>query len=108
MPETFGPNQSGDDGEQETITLSSISLSASELIKAWDTPPETKSDVSVLLSVDKFQNMKLPLTKGVLDAEIEIGHLSKLKLVKNNQIVESPRIPAAFSIKSTSSGSTGW
>ena len=103
LPETFGPNQSGDDGEQETITLSSISLSASELIKAWDTPPETKSDVSVLLSVDQFQNMKLPLTKSVLEAEIEIGHPSKLKLLQNNQIVESPRIPAAFSTTAYSS-----
>ena len=103
LPETFGPNQSRDDGEQETITLSSISLSASELIKAWDTPPEAKSDVSALLSVDQFQTMKLPLTKSVLEAEIEIGHPSKLKVLQNNQIVESPRIPAAFSTTAYSS-----
>ena len=106
LPETLGFKQNGEDGEQETITLSSLSFNASDLIKAWNTPPETKSEVPAFLSVNQFQDMKPPLTKGVLDAEIEIGHLSKLKLVKNNQIVESPRIPAAFSTTAYSSVST--
>lgn len=97
LPETLGPNQSGDDGEQETITLSSISFSASELIKAWDTPPETKSEVSALRSVNQFQNMKLPLTKVEVDAKIEIEPLSKPQLLQNNQIADSPQIPTAFS-----------
>ena len=103
LPETLGFKQNGEDEEQETITLSSLSFNASDLIKAWNTPPETKSEVPAFLSVNQFQDMKLPLTKGLLDAEIEIGHLSKLKLVKNNQIVESPRIPAAFSTTAYSS-----
>jgi protein TonB len=106
LPETLGFKQNGEDEEQETITLSSLSFNASDLIKAWNTPPETKSEVPAFLSVNQFQDMKLPLTKGVLDAEIEIGHLSKLKLVKINQIVESPRIPAAFSTTAYSSVST--
>ena len=97
LPETLGFKQNGEDGEKEIITLSPLSFSASDLIKSWETPPETISEVSALLDGNQFQNMKLPLTKGVLDAKIEIGHFSKIKLVKNNQIVESPRIPTAFS-----------
>ena len=97
FPEILGSNQKDEDGERETITLSSLSFNASDLIKAWNTPPEIKSEVPAFLSVNQFQDMKPPLTKGVLDAKIEIGHLSKLKLVKNNQMVESPRIPTAFS-----------
>ena len=106
LPETLGFKQNGEDGEKEIITLSSLSFNASDLIKAWNTPPEIKSEVPAFLSVNQFQDMKPPLTKGVLDAEIEIGHLSKLKLVKNNQIVESPRIPAVFSTTAYSSVST--
>ena len=97
LPETLGPNQSGDDGEQETITLSSISFSASELIKVWDTPPETKSEVSALRSVNQFQNIKLPFTKVEVDAKIEIKPLSKPQLLQINQIADSPQIPTAFS-----------
>ena len=95
--ETLGSNQKDEDGEREAITLSSLSFSASDLVKVWDTPPETKSEVSALRSVNQFQNMKLPLTTVEVDAEIEIGPLSKPQLLQNNQIADSPQIPSAFS-----------
>ena len=95
--EILGSNQKDEDGERETITLSSLSFSTSDLVKAWDTPPETKSEVSALRSVNQFQNMKLPLTTVEVDAEIEIGPLSKPQLLQNNQIADSPQIPSAFS-----------
>jgi TonB family protein len=97
FPEILGSNQKDEDGERETITLSSLSFSASDLVKVWDTPPETKSEVSELRSVNQFQNMKLPLTTVEVDAEIEIGPLSKPQLLQNNQIADSPQIPSAFS-----------
>jgi protein TonB len=95
--EILGSNQKDEDGERATITLSSLSFSASDLVKDWDTPPETKSEVSELRSVNQFQNMKLPLTTVEVDAEIEIGPLSKPQLLQNNQIADSPQIPSAFS-----------
>ena len=99
FPEILGSNQKDEDGERETITLSSPSFSASDLVKVWDNPPETKSEVSALRSVNQFQNMnmKLPLTTVEVDAEIEIGPLSKPQLLQNNQIADSPQIPSAFS-----------
>ena len=97
FPEILGSNQKDEDGERDAITLSSLSFSASDLVKTWDTPPETKSEVSALRSVNQFQNMKLPLTTVEADAEIEIGPLSKPQLLQNNQIAESPQIPTAFS-----------
>ena len=97
VPEIIGSKQKEEDGERETITLSSLSFSASDLIKAWDTPPETKSEVSELRSVNQFQNIKLPLTKLEVDPEIEIEPLSKPQLLQNNQIADSPQIPSAFS-----------
>ena len=97
FPEILGSNQKDEDGERETITLSSLSFSASDLVKVWDTPPETKSEVLALRSVNQFQNMKLPLTTVEVDAEIEIGPLSKPQLLQNNQIADSPQIPSAFS-----------
>ena len=97
FPEILGSNQKDEDGERETITLSSLSFSASDLVEVWDTPPETKSEVSALRSVNQFQNMKLPLTTVEVDAEIEIGPLSKPQLLQNNQIADSPQIPSAFS-----------
>ena len=97
FPEILGSNQKDEDGERETITLSSLSFSASDLVKVWDTPPETKSEVSALRNVNQFQNMKLPLTTVEVDAEIEIGPLSKPQLLQNNQIADSPQIPSAFS-----------
>ena len=95
--EILGSNQKDEDGERETITLSSLSFSTSDLVKAWDTPPETKSEVSALRSVNQFQNMKLPLTTVEVDAEIEIEPLSKPQLLQNNQIADSPQILSAFS-----------
>ena len=97
FPEILGSNQKDEDGERETITLSSLSFSASDLVKVWDTPPETKSEVSALWSVNQFQNMKLPFTTVEVDAEIEIGPLSKPQLLQNNQIADSPQIPSTFS-----------
>ena len=97
VPEIIGSKQKEEDGERETITLSSLSFSASDLIKAWDTPPETKSEVSVLRSVNQFQNIKLPLTKVEVDSEIEIEPLTKPQLIQNNQIADSPQIPTPFS-----------
>ena len=97
FPEILGSNQKDEDGERETITLSSLSFSASDLVEVWDTPPDTKSEVSALRSVNQFQNMKLPLTTVEVDAEIEIGPLSKPQLLQNNQIADSPQIPSAFS-----------
>jgi len=95
--EILGSNQKDEDGERETITLSSLSFSASDLVKVWDAPPEIKSEVSALRSVNQFQNMKLPLTTVEVDAEIEIGPLSKTQLLQNNQIADSPQISSAFS-----------
>ena len=103
FPEILGSNQKDEDGERETITLSSLSFSASDLVKAWDTPPETKSEVSALRSVNQFQNMKLPLTTVEVDAEIEIEPLSKPQLLQNNQIADSPQIPTPFSATAYSS-----
>ena len=103
FPEILGSKQKEEDGERETITLSSLSVSASDLVEDWDTPPETKSEVSVLRSVNQLQNMKLPLTKVEVDAEIEIEPLSKPQLFQNNQIAASPQIPTAFSAKVYSS-----
>ena len=97
VPEIIGSKQKEEDGEREAITLSSLSFSASDLIKAWDTPPETKSEVSVLRSVNQFQNIKLPLTKVEVDSEIEIEPLTKPQLIQNNQIADSPQIPTPFS-----------
>ena len=97
FPETLGSKQKEEDGERETITLNSLSVSASDLVEDWDTPPVTKSEVSALRSVNQFQNMKLPLTTVEVDAEIEIGPLSKPQLLQNNQIADSPQIPSAFS-----------
>ncbi len=97
FPEIFGSKQKEEDGERETITLSSLSVSASDLVEDWDTPPETKSEVSVLGSVNQLQNMKLPLTKVEVDAEIQIEPLNKPQLFQNNQIADSPQIPTAFS-----------
>ena len=103
VPEIIGFKQKEEDGERETITLSSLSFSASDLIKAWDTPPETKSEVSVLRSVNQFQNIKLPLTKVEVDSEIEIEPLTKPQLIQNNQIADSPQIPTPFSATAYSS-----
>ena len=103
VPEIIGSKQKEEDGELETITLSSLSFSASDLIKAWDTPPETKSEVSVLRSVNQFQNIKLPLTKVEVDSEIEIEPLTKPQLIQNNQIADSPQIPTPFSATAYSS-----
>ena len=103
VPEIIGSKQKEEDGERETITLSSLSFSASDLIKAWDTPPETKSEVSVLRSVNQFQNIKLPLTKVEVDSEIEIEPLTKPQLIQNNQIADSPQIPTPFSATAYSS-----
>ncbi len=97
FPEILGANQKDEDGERETITLSSLSFSASDLVKVWESPPEIKSEVSALRSVNQFQNMELPLTTLEIDAEIEIGPLSKPQLLQNNQIADSPQIPSAFS-----------
>ena len=97
VPEVIGSKQKEEDGERETITLSSLSLSASDSIKAWDTSPETKSEVSVLRSVNQFQNIKLPPTKLEVDSEIEIEPFSKPQLLQNNQIDDSPQIPTTFS-----------
>ena len=97
FPEILGSNQKDEDGERETITLSSLSFSASDLVKTWNTPPEIKSEVSTLRSVNQFQNMKLLLTTGEVDSEIEIEPLSKPQLLQNNQIADSPQIPSAFS-----------
>ena len=96
FPEILGSNQKDEDGERETITLSSLSFSASDLVKTWNTPPEIKSEVSTLRSVNQFQNMKLLLTTGEVDSEIEIEPLSKPQLLQNNQIADSPQIPSAF------------
>ena len=103
VPEIIGSKQKEEDGEREAITLSSLSFSASDLIKAWDTPPETKSEVSVLRSVNQFQNIKLPLTKVEVDSEIEIEPLTKPQLIQNNQIADSPQIPTPFSATAYSS-----
>jgi len=97
FPEILSSNQKEDESERETIILSSLSFSASDLVKTWDTPPEIKSEVSMLGSVNQFQNMKLPLNTGEIDAEIEIEPLSKPQLLQNNQIAESPQIPTALS-----------
>ena len=96
LPETLGSNQNGEDGEQETITLSSISFSASDLVKAWETSPEIKSVVPALLSTPQSLSVNLPFTKGVTDPETEIGSLSNLKLNQNDLSVSRPIIPAAF------------
>ena len=103
LPEILGSKQKEEDGERETITLSSLSFSASDLVKAWDTPPELKSEVSALRSVNQFQNMKLPLTKVEVDAKIEIEPLNKPQLLQKNQIADSPQIPTAFSARVYSS-----
>ena len=103
FPEILGSRQKEEDVERETITLSSLSFSASHLVKAWDTPPEIKSEVSAIQSVNQFQNMKLPLTKVEVDTEIEIEPLSKPQLFQNNQIADSPQIPIAFSATAYSS-----
>ena len=97
FPEILGSNQKEDQSERETIILSSLSFRDSDLVKTWDTPPEIKSEVSTLESVNQFQNMKLPLNTGEVDAEIEIEALSKPQLLQNNQIAESPQIPTALS-----------
>ena len=97
FPGLLGSKQKEEDGERETITLSSISFSTLDLVKAWDTPPETKSEVSALRSVNQFQNMELPLTKVEVDAKIEIKPLGKPQLLQNIQIADSPQIPTAFS-----------
>ena len=103
FPEILGSNQKDEDGERETITLSSLSFSASDLVKTWNTPPEIKSEVSTLRSVNQFQNMKLLLTTGEVDSEIEIEPLSKPQLLQNNQIADSPQIPTPFSATAYSS-----
>ena len=97
FPEILGSNQKDEDGERETITLSTLSFSASNSIKAWGIPPEIKSEVSALQGVNQFQNMKLPLTKVEVDAELEIEPLRKPQLPQNIQIADSPQIPTAFS-----------
>ena len=97
FPEILGSNQKEDESERETIILSSLSFRDSNLVKTWDTPPEIKSEVSTLESVNQFQNMKLPLNTGEVDAEIEIEPLSKPQLLQKNQIAESPQIPTALS-----------
>ncbi len=103
FPEILGSKQKEEDGERETITLSSLSFSASDLVKAWDSAPETKSEVSVLRSVNQFQNMKLPLTKVEVDAKIEIEPVSKPQLLQNNQTANSPQIPTFFKARVYSS-----
>ena len=96
LPETLGSNQNGEDGEQETITLSSISFSASDLIKAWETSPEIKSVVPALLRAPQSLSVNLPFTKDVTDLDTEIGSISDLKLLQNDLSVSRPIIPAAF------------
>ena len=97
FPEILGSNQKEDESKRETIILSSLSFRDSDLVKTWDTPPEIKSEVSTLESVNQFQNMKLPLNTGEVDAKIEIEPLSKPQLLQNNKIAESPQIPTALS-----------
>ena len=96
LPETLGSNQNGEDGEQETITLSSISFSASDLVKAWETSPEIKSVVPALLRTPQSLSVNLPFTKDVTDLDTEIGSISDLKLLQNDLSVSRPIIPAAF------------
>ena len=96
LPETLGSNQNGEDGEQEIITLSSLSFSASDLVKAWETSPEIKSLVPALLGTPQSLSVNLPFTKGVTDLDKEIGSISDLKLLQNDLSVSRPIIPAAF------------
>ena len=97
LPETLGSVQKGDDEERETINLSSISFSVSDLVKSWGTSPVIKSEVSALLSAPQSGSVNPLVTNDLKDPDTGIGSLSDLKLLQNDHTVTSPTIPKAFS-----------
>ena len=97
LPETLGSVQKGDDEERETINLSSISFSVSDLAKSWGTSPVIKLEVSALLSAPQSGSVNPLVTNNIKDPDIGIGSLSDLKLLQNDHTVTSPIIPKAFS-----------
>ena len=97
LPETHGSVQKGDDEERETINLSSISFSVSDLVKFWGTSPVIKSEVSALLSAPQSSSVNPLVTNDIRDPDTGIGSLSDLKLIQNDHTFTSPIIPRAFS-----------
>ena len=97
LPETLGSVQKGDDEERETINLSSISFSVSDLVKSWDTSPVIKSEVSALLSAPQSGSVNPLVTHDIKDPDTGLGHLSDFKLTQNEDTFTSPIIPETFS-----------
>ena len=97
LPETLGSVQKGDDEERETINLSSISFSVSDLVKSWGTSPVIKSEVSALLSAPQSGSVNPLVTNDIKDPDTDIGSLSDLKLLQNDHTFTSPIIPKEFS-----------
>ena len=97
FPENLGSVQKGDDEERETINLSSISFSVSDLVKSWGTSPVIKSEVSALLSAPRSGNLNPLFTNDIKDSDTGLGSLSDLKLIQNDDTVTSPIIPETFS-----------
>ena len=102
LPETLGSVQKGDDEERETINLSSISFSVSDLVKSWGTSPVIKSEVSALLSAPQSGSVNPLVTNDIKDPDTGIGSLSNLKLLQNDHTSTRPIIPKAFSTTSYS------
>ena len=97
LPETLGGVQKVDDEERETINLSSISFSVSDLVKSWGTSPVIKSEVSALLSAPQSGSVNPLVTNDIKDPDTGIGSLSDLMLLQNDHTITSPIIPKAFS-----------
>ena len=97
LPEILGSVQKGDDEERETINLSSISFSVSDLVKSWGTSPVIKSEVSALLSAPQSGSVNPLVTNDIKDPDTGIGSSSDLKLLQNDHTFTSPIIPKAFS-----------
>ena len=87
LPETLGSVQKVDDEERETINISSISFSVSDLVKSWGTSPVIKSEVSALLSVPQSGNLNQSVANDNKDPDTGLGSLSDFKLIQNDDTV---------------------
>jgi len=97
--ETPGSDQKEEYGKRETVMLSSTPSDISEIVKSWNISPELKSEIPTFLSSTQPQDVDQPFIKDKIDLDPKIEFSSGLKLMQNDQIFASPKIPGAYLTK---------
>jgi TonB family protein len=97
--ETPGSDQKEEYGKRETVMLSSTPSDISEIVKSWNISPELKSEIPTFLSSTQPQDVDQPFIKYKIDLDPKIEFSSGLKLMQNDQIFASPKIPGAYLTK---------